>query len=86
MTRTVLVKGAAGAPSWLASEPTEDTPVYVISSKHGLLAHVSYLNRQLETVWSLPSEYRTFNPFFGGGMGAGGGGVELGVGGRMRAC
>ena len=39
MTRTVLVKAAAGAPPWPASEPTEDTPVYGISSKHGLLAH-----------------------------------------------
>ena len=42
MTRTVLVKAAAGAPHWLASEPTEDTTAYVISSKHGLVALVSY--------------------------------------------
>ena len=42
MTRTVRVKAAGGAPHWQASEPTEDTPVYVISSKHGLVAHMSY--------------------------------------------
>ena len=35
MTRTMLVKAAAGAPYWLASEPTEDPLAYVISSKHG---------------------------------------------------
>ena len=44
MTRTVLVKAAAGTPHRLASEPTEDTPAYVISSKHGLVALVSYWN------------------------------------------
>ena len=59
MTRTTLVKAAAGAPPWLTPEPTEDTPVYVISSKHGLVAHVRHWNWQLETVWGLTSEYRT---------------------------
>ena len=65
MTRTVLVKAAAGVPPWLASEPTEDTPVYVISSKHGLVAQVSCWNWQLETVWGLPSKYRTFHLSWG---------------------
>ena len=65
MTRTVLVKAAAGAPHRLVSEPTEDTPVDVICSKHGLVALVSYWNWQLETVWGLPSGYRTFT-YFGG--------------------
>ena len=35
---------AAGAPPILPSEPTKDTPVYVISSNHGLTDHVSYWN------------------------------------------
>ena len=65
MTRTVLAKAAAGAPHRLSSEPTKDTPGYVISSKHGLVALVSYWNWQLETVWGLPSVYRTFHLFLG---------------------
>ena len=66
MTRTVLVKAAVGAPYWLASEPTEDPPAYVISSKHGLVALVSYWNWQLETIWGLPSGCR----IGGGGWGS----------------
>ena len=46
-------------------EPTEDTPVYVISSKHGLVAHVSYWNWKSETVWGLPSENMIFHLFWG---------------------
>ena len=61
MPRTVLVEAAIRAPPWLASKPTEDSPVYVISSNHGLTAHVSYWNKQSETVWGFPSEYRTLN-------------------------
>ena len=37
---------AAAASPRLPSEPAEDTPVYVISSNHGLTAHVSYWNGQ----------------------------------------
>ena len=37
---------AAAASSRLPSEPAEDTPVYVISSNHGLTAHVSHWNGQ----------------------------------------
>ena len=39
-------RSTAGASTRLPSEPTEDTPVYVISSNHGLTADVPYWNEQ----------------------------------------
>ena len=45
-TRKVCSVAAAAASPRLPSEPAEDTPVHVISSNHGLTAHVSYWNGQ----------------------------------------